>query len=82
MSIAIGIIGGIVLYDMAELTDREERHVDTPFGSPSAPYVIGTLKGKRLTAQVFLPTDGTASGTADRCGSWRLGSSRSSSSAF
>jgi 5'-methylthioadenosine phosphorylase len=44
----IGIIGGSGLYDMAELTDREERRVETPFGDPSAPYVIGTLRGKRV----------------------------------
>ena len=48
MSISIGIIGGSGLYEMAELTDREERRVDTPFGEPSAPYVIGTLRGKRV----------------------------------
>ena len=48
MSIAIGIIGGSGLYDMAELTGREERRVDTPFGEPSAPYVIGTLRGKHV----------------------------------
>jgi 5'-methylthioadenosine phosphorylase len=48
MSITIGIIGGSGLYDMAELTDREERHVSTPFGDPSAAYVIGTLRGKRV----------------------------------
>lgn len=48
MSISIGIIGGSGLYDMAELTDREERAIDTPFGPPSAPYVIGTLRGKRV----------------------------------
>jgi 5'-methylthioadenosine phosphorylase len=46
--ISIGIIGGSGLYDMAELTDREERRVDTPFGEPSSPYVIGTLRGKRV----------------------------------
>jgi 5'-methylthioadenosine phosphorylase len=46
--ISIGIIGGSGLYDMAELTDREERIVETPFGEPSAPYVIGTLGGKRV----------------------------------
>jgi 5'-methylthioadenosine phosphorylase len=46
--ITIGIIGGSGLYDMAELTDREERRVDTPFGEPSAPYVVGTLGGKRV----------------------------------
>jgi len=48
MSITIGIIGGSGLYDMAELTDREERQVSTPFGDPSAAYVIGTLRGKRV----------------------------------
>ena len=48
MSITIGIIGGSGLYDMAELTDREERTVETPFGAPSAPYVIGSLRGKRV----------------------------------
>ena len=41
----IGIIGGSGLYDMAELTDREERRYQTPFGEPSAPYVLGTLRG-------------------------------------
>jgi len=33
---------------MAELTDREERTLTTPFGDPSGPYVIGTLRGKRV----------------------------------
>jgi 5'-methylthioadenosine phosphorylase len=47
-AITIGIIGGSGLYDMAELTDREERKVSTPFGDPSDPYVIGTLRGKRV----------------------------------
>ena len=46
--ISIGIIGGSGLYDMAELTDREERRVATPFGDPSSPYVVGTLRGKRV----------------------------------
>ncbi len=44
----IGIIGGSGLYDMAELTDREEQTISTPFGDPSGPYVIGTLRGKRV----------------------------------
>jgi 5'-methylthioadenosine phosphorylase len=48
MSTSIGIIGGSGLYDMAELTDREERRVSTPFGEPSAPYVIGTLRGRSV----------------------------------
>ena len=44
----IGIIGGSGLYDMAELTGREERTIDTPFGAPSAPYVLATLRGRRV----------------------------------
>jgi len=56
MSIQIGIIGGSGLYDMTELTDREEKIIATPFGEPSAPYVIGTLRGKRVA---FLPRHGT-----------------------
>ena len=48
MAISIGIIGGSGLYDMAELTDRQEQRVDTPFGEPSAPYVTGTLAGRRV----------------------------------
>ena len=48
MSAEIGIIGGSGLYDMAELTDREERFFTTPFGDPSGPYVLGTLRGRRV----------------------------------
>ena len=46
--VQIGIIGGSGLYDMAELTDREERTLTTPFGDPSGPYVLATLRGKRV----------------------------------
>jgi 5'-methylthioadenosine phosphorylase len=48
MSVQIGIIGGSGLYDMAELTDRDERLLSTPFGDPSGPYVLATLRGKRV----------------------------------
>jgi len=44
----IGIIGGSGLYDMAELTDREERIISTPFGEPSGPYIVATLRGRRV----------------------------------
>jgi 5'-methylthioadenosine phosphorylase len=56
MTAQIGIIGGSGLYEMAELTDREERTVSTPFGDPSGPFVIGTLCGKRVA---FLARHGT-----------------------
>ncbi len=44
----IGIIGGSGLYDMPGVTDRDEVKVTTPFGEPSAPYLLGTLRGKRV----------------------------------
>jgi 5'-methylthioadenosine phosphorylase len=46
--VQIGIIGGSGLYDMAGVTDREEVTLTTPFGDPSGPYVIGTLRGRRV----------------------------------
>jgi 5'-methylthioadenosine phosphorylase len=63
MSTTIGIIGGSGLYDMAELTDREERRIETPFGPPSAPYVLGTLCGKRVA---FLARHGAAPAAPDQ----------------
>src|SRR5215510_9415517 len=48
MTVEIGIIGGSGLYDMAELTDREVRKIETPFGDPSGPYLVGTLRGERV----------------------------------
>ena len=44
----IGIIGGSGLYDMVELTDREEKKIETPFGDPSGPYILATLRGQRV----------------------------------
>jgi 5'-methylthioadenosine phosphorylase len=44
----LGVIGGSGLYQMSGLQNTESVDVDTPFGSPSAPVVIGTLSGKRV----------------------------------
>ena len=46
--ISLGIIGGSGLYGMHELQDPKETVLDTPFGKPSAPIVIGTLHGHRI----------------------------------
>ncbi|HYP00508.1 MAG TPA: S-methyl-5'-thioadenosine phosphorylase [Pyrinomonadaceae bacterium] len=51
----IGIIGGSGLSQMPELTDVEEVKVDTPFGSPSDAFIMGTLEGERVA---FLPRHG------------------------
>lgn len=48
MDAQIGIIGGSGLYDMAELTDRKQVTLQTPFGDPSGPYTLGTLGGRRV----------------------------------
>jgi len=53
--VKIGIIGGSGLYEMAELKDRKEIAVQTPFGSPSDSLFVGTLCGKRVA---FLPRHG------------------------
>lgn len=44
----LGVIGGSGLYQMAGLTNQENLDVDTPFGRPSAPLVVGTIDGKRV----------------------------------
>lgn len=55
--IKIGVIGGSGLYQIDGLTDVEEIHLDTPFGSPSDAYIVGTLEGQRVA---FLPRHGRA----------------------
>jgi 5'-methylthioadenosine phosphorylase len=49
----IGVIGGSGLYEF--LSDADEVEVDTPFGAPSAPLVVGELAGSRVA---FLPRHG------------------------
>ena len=51
----IGIIGGSGLYQMPELKDVEEIRIDTPFGSPSDAFIVGTLENERVA---FLPRHG------------------------
>src|SRR5881227_4041588 len=51
----IGIIGGSGLYQMPELTDVDEIELETPFGSPSDKFIVGTLEGERVA---FLPRHG------------------------
>ena len=53
--VRIGIIGGSGLYQMPELIDVVEIAVDTPFGSPSDSFFVGTLENNRVA---FLPRHG------------------------
>ena len=50
---SIGVIGGTGLYSFLDST--EEISVDTPFGAPSAPLVIGEVAGRRVA---FVPRHG------------------------
>lgn len=46
----VGVIGGTGLADVlaARLADAERREVQTPFGAPSGPIVVGTLGHRRV----------------------------------
>ncbi|MBL0348069.1 S-methyl-5'-thioadenosine phosphorylase [Candidatus Villigracilis affinis] len=46
--VSIAIIGGSGLYHMSGLQNAAEHNIDTPFGKPSAPIVVGTLEGMRV----------------------------------
>jgi 5'-methylthioadenosine phosphorylase len=60
----IGIIGGSGLYSMPGFSDVHEVLVETPFGAPSDPYVLGTLEGRKVAflsrhgrGHRFMPTE-------------------------
>ncbi len=44
----LAIIGGSGIYHMDGLEDAQELQVETPFGRPSAPIVIGQLEGRQI----------------------------------
>src|SRR3974390_815171 len=48
MKAEIGIIGGSGLYQMPGFEAHEEHAIETPWGAPSDPYVVGTLAGKQV----------------------------------
>lgn len=51
----LGVIGGSGLYELDGLSDVERVRLDTPFGSPSDEYLLGTVGGVRIA---FLPRHG------------------------
>jgi 5'-methylthioadenosine phosphorylase len=53
----VGILGGSGLYDLEGLSDVREQVVATPFGSPSAPLIIGNVAGAEVEL-VFVPRHG------------------------
>lgn len=44
----LGVIGGSGLYEFSALKEVETIEIDTPFGKPSSPIVIGTLAKKKV----------------------------------
>jgi len=46
--ISLAVIGGSGLYSMKGLTETSEHVVETPFGNPSSPIIIGMLEGQRV----------------------------------
>lgn len=51
----LGIIGGTGLYQLDTLENIQEHEVETPFGTPSAPIVEGSIGRQRV---LFLPRHG------------------------
>jgi len=51
----IGIIGGTGVYDQDVFSGAREVEVDTPFGKPSGPLMVGEYEGKTVA---FLPRHG------------------------
>ncbi|MFN2120431.1 MAG: S-methyl-5'-thioadenosine phosphorylase [Anaerolineales bacterium] len=47
-AISLGIIGGSGLYSLEGFEERQELDVQTPFGEPSAPVVVGLLEKRRV----------------------------------
>jgi 5'-methylthioadenosine phosphorylase len=44
----LAVIGGSGLYEISGLEETQEFAIDTPFGQPSSPVIVGTLAGKRV----------------------------------
>ncbi len=44
----LGVIGGSGLYSMPGLQDQEPVDIETPFGKPSAPIIIGRISGRKV----------------------------------
>jgi 5'-methylthioadenosine phosphorylase len=47
-NVTLAIIGGSGLYNMPGLENPREHNINTSFGKPSAPIVVGMLEGQRI----------------------------------
>ncbi len=60
----LAVIGGSGVYQFPALKDVQTLEVDTPFGKPSSPIVMGTLQGKTIAflarhgfGHIYTPTE-------------------------
>lgn len=53
--LTIGVMGGSGIYEINGISNIEEISISTPFGNPSAPFMVGYMDGVRV---VFLPRHG------------------------
>ncbi|HXI04650.1 MAG TPA: hypothetical protein VNI57_15855, partial [Candidatus Saccharimonadales bacterium] len=44
----IGVIGGTGIYQAGDIENPREVVVETPFGAPSGPYVVGRWRGRQV----------------------------------
>lgn len=47
-SVDLAIIGGTGIYHIDEVNIKEELNLDTPFGQPSSPIILGEIGGKTI----------------------------------
>jgi len=47
-TVEIAVIGGSGLYKMKEMTNVQVYEIDTPFGKPSSPIIVGELHGEKV----------------------------------
>lgn len=60
----LGVIGGSGLYQFSGLEEMQSVEIDTPYGKPSSPIVLGRLAGRKVAflarhgiGHVFLPSE-------------------------
>jgi 5'-methylthioinosine phosphorylase len=48
VTIDLAVIGGTGLYNFPDLRNAEKRAIDTPFGAPSGPIVVGSIANRTI----------------------------------
>jgi 5'-methylthioadenosine phosphorylase len=60
----LAVIGGSGLYNFPAIKNAQSLEVDTPFGKPSSPIIVGELSGRKVAflarhgiGHVFMPSE-------------------------